>query len=95
MKIQINTQKREENKIREVKIKSSLLVASFVFSMSLITLLLFFASSQSPREIDYQEDSEIKDVFKETGIYDFLDLDMCNDTKTSGEVSDFEGRLKN
>ena len=70
MKIQINTQKREENKIREVKIKSSLLVASFVFSMSLITLLLFFASSQAPREIDYQEDSEIKEVFKETGIYD-------------------------
>ena len=94
MKYQINTRKSGGNKETEEKIKNYILAIMFVFSISFVTLLFLFSSSQLSSKITYGEEDEIKEVFKETAIYDFLDLDMCKNEKMSGEVSDFDGKIE-
>ena len=62
-----------------------------VFSVCLASLFIFFLSNARV-ENKVEQNDEIISVFKETPLYDFLDLEMAEETKNTGEVSDFEER---
>ena len=51
-----------------------------VFSLCISSLFMLFSLSDTspPR---YEEKSEITSVFKQTYLYDFLDLDNCENTE--------------
>lgn len=58
-----------------------------VLSLSFCSLFLFFAVGESSPKKDIVSD-EIVSVFKETYLYDFLDLENCENIKTSRGVSE-------
>ena len=65
----------------------------FVFSLATLTIFLFFIGGEKVEKTEY-DGGEISEVFKETFFYDFLELDECDEGKTSGEVSKFIGNLE-
>ena len=90
MKFSINNKKHCEEINRNEKIKGIAKISVFVFSMCALTLILFFGAIEGVGKIEYGENSEYQEVFKDLGIYDFLELDECENEKTSGEVSEFD-----
>ncbi len=53
-----------------------------VFSLCFASLFIFFAVNEKTPERDW-EVSEIVSVFKESYLYDFLDLENCENVKNS------------
>lgn len=79
--------KEEKNSHLEKAINGVLLV----FSVCIASLFIFFLSNAG-KENKVEQNDEIISVFKETPLYDFLDLEMAEQTQNTGEVSDFEER---
>ena len=71
---------KSEEKIH--KAKNGLI---FVFLLCFASLFLFFCFGGEERK--YEENNEIISVFKESYLYDFLDLDDCeNQENVEGSV---------
>lgn len=91
MKYYISTkekkEKKQEKRPLQTKARDGILL---VFSMCLLALFISFLSDgiiDSERE----QNDEIISVFKETTLYDFLDMEMTEKAKSEGEVSNLEG----
>ena len=80
------SEKVEEKRTAFAKARDGFLL---VFSLCLATLFIFFLNGGN-KENKVEQNDEIISVFKETPLYDFLDLEMTEENKNSGEVSDFE-----
>lgn len=91
MKYIINEKdEKDKPKVKGYPFKKARDGALLVFSIFLATLFLLFLNNGSKQNNEAQND-EIISAFKETALYDFLDLEMVENAKSSGEVSDFEG----
>jgi hypothetical protein len=91
MKYIINERdEKDKPKVKGDRFKKVRDGALLVFSICLATLFLLFLNNGSKQNNEAQND-EIISAFKETALYDFLDLEMVENAKNSGEVSDFEG----
>lgn len=86
MKQTISVKEKSEikgkSKLKNNKAKNGLI---FVFLLCFASLFLFFCFGGEEQK--YEEGNEIISVFKESYLYDFLDLDKCgNDENTLGSV---------
>lgn len=91
MKYIINERdEKDKPKVKGEPFKKARDGALLVFSICLAMLFLLFLNNGSKQNNEAQND-EIISAFKETALYDFLDLEMVENAKNSGEVSDFEG----
>ena len=91
MKYYISTkekkEKKQEKRAIQTKARDGILL---VFSMCLLALFISFLSD-ARIESEREQNDEIISVFKETPLYDFLDMEMTEKAKSEGEVSKFEG----
>ena len=92
MKYYISTkekkEKKQEKRAIQTKAKDGILL---VFSMCLLALFISFLSD-ARIDSEREQNDEIISVFKETPLYDFLDMEMTENAKSEGEVSNFEGK---
>lgn len=92
MKYYISTkekkEKKQEKRAIQTKAKDGILL---VFSMCLLALFISFLSD-GRIDSEREQNDEIISVFKETPLYDFLDMEMTEKAKSEGEVSNLEGK---
>lgn len=89
MKYRLNKVNKEELKN---KIKNSIEIISLVFVLGAFTMLMYFATKDT-KTIEYNENENISEVFKEIGIYDMLDFDEIQ--KTSEDVAEISQKSDN
>ena len=84
----IISKKEGENKSKKKSTKLLLELTLFAFSLTAITMLLFFVATEG--KIEYEENSKYEEyvsVFKESYLYDAFDMEYCENEKTLNHVS--------